>query len=130
MASNDRYGTGFGFPLVADGDFPLVSGEDAVEQALEMLLLTEPGERVRRPEYGCGLQRFLFKPNTVSTRTLMRKTIVEAIERFEPRIELDTVDVTADADDPSLVHVAISYALADDPAPRNMVFPFYLEQES
>ena len=67
-----RLGTGFGFPLLEGRGFRWVSGAEAVEQSLRQLLLTEPGERLGRPSYGCGLRRFLDAPNSVATRTLIR----------------------------------------------------------
>jgi phage baseplate assembly protein W len=131
MDPTRRYGRGILFPLVpGPGLSSWVSGEDAVAQALRSLLLTEPGERIGRPTYGCGLRRFLFAPNSVATRTLIRQTVVEAIERDEARVKLDGVDVLTDPGEPTLLRISIRYLLAGVPGPKNLVFPFYLDERT
>ena len=129
---NDRverlYGRGVRFPLVREPGLGWVTGEDAVSQALRSLLLTEPGERIGRPSYGAGLSRFLFAPTNLSTRSLIRETVVEAIERDEPRVELEAVRVAADPVEPGLLQIDIEYRLIGESTSRNLVFPFYLDQ--
>ena len=122
------YGSGIRFPLVATPGFAWVEGEDAVAQALRAVLLTAPGERIARPSYGAGLRRFLFMPNNPTTRTQIRQSVIEAIERDEPRALLNDVVVSADAADPTLLHIAVDYRLPGDVTPQGFVFPFYLEQ--
>lgn len=121
------YGKGVRFPLVVDAGFAWVSGGDAVAQALRSVLLTEPGERVGRPAYGVGLRQFLFAPNTLGTRTMIRQTVIDAMLRDEPRVDLDDVEVAADAAEPTLLRIEVRYRLADEPGPRNFVLPFYLD---
>jgi phage baseplate assembly protein W len=124
---NPRLGTGLGFPLLGGSGFRWVSGAEAVEQALRHLLLTEPGERLGRPGWGCGLRRFLFAQNNVTTHTLVRQTITEAIQRWEHRVELDDVVVEADPDQPTVLSIDVRYRMRGDPGPKNLVFPFYLD---
>ena len=124
----EKYGVGFRFPLVPDTGFSWTYGPDIVAQALRTLLLTEPGERVGRPTYGVGLRRFLFAPNNVTTRTLVKQVVTEAIETQEARVKLDAVDVRSDSAQPTLLYIDIRYKLIDDPTPRSFVYPFYLEQ--
>ena len=73
-------GTGFGFPLFPDTDGKLgyVAGLDLVRQSIETILDTEPGERIMRPSFGCGLRRYLMSPNTLTTRTAMAANITAA----------------------------------------------------
>lgn len=131
MDPTQRYGRGILFPLVpGPGLSSWVGGEDAVAQALRSLLLTEPGERIGRPTYGCGLRRFLFAPNSVATRTLIRQTVMEAIGRDEARVKLDGVDVLPDPAEPTLLRISIRYLLAGVPGPKNLVFPFYLDERT
>ena len=122
------YGTGLRLPLVVLPGFDWVSGGDAVAQALRSLLLTEPGERIGRPGYGVGLRRFLFAPNGLATRATIRQAVIEAIQRDEPRVDLDEVIVEADAAEPTLLRIEIRYRLAGEPGPRSFVFPFYLDR--
>ena len=66
-----------------------------------------------RPDFGCGLRRYLMEPNTPATRAAIAREIDAALRAWEPRIAVGTVDVTP-ADDPSTVLVSISYTLTRD----------------
>ncbi len=101
-------------------------GAEQVQQSILLILETEPGERVMRPEFGCGLRRYLMKPNTVAVRALMRAEVEAALRAFEPRIDLTGVHVVAGAD-PAQVDVHVSYVHARDGRPGNLIYPFYLE---
>ncbi len=125
----DRLGRGFAFPMVPQGSFLQVSGADVVLQSLYTLLSTEPGERLRRPEWGCGLRRYLFEPNTVSTRASMRRDVMKAIERFERRVRLKSVEVRPHATEPTRVDVEIAFEVVGSASPRNLVYPFYLQPD-
>jgi len=129
-STQERYGRGLRFPLVASPGMAFVDGTDVVAQSIRSVLLTAPGERIHRPRYGAGLRRFLFEPNSVSTRTRIRNTVSDALERDEPRISLDRVDVLTDPGDATLLRIDVRYRLTEDSSPRNLVFPFYLDQEA
>jgi phage baseplate assembly protein W len=120
-------GTGFRFPLMPDtqGKLGYVSGMDVVRQSIETILDTEPGERIMRPSFGCGLRRYLMAPNTLTTRTAMEEDITTALTAWEPRIELTKVSVVPD-DNPVLVWIEISYVRLADLREDNLVYPFYL----
>lgn len=122
-------GTGWRFPVRPDPDtdsFAFVDGMEIIRQSVEQILDTEPGERIMLPAFGCGLRRYLMEPNTVTTRTSMRQEITEAVQRWEPRIRLTNVAVTA-GEDPSLVWIEIAYVRLADLRPDNLVYPFYLK---
>ena len=123
----NRLGIGLRFPLVTAQGWGWVSDVDAVDQAVRSVLLTEPGERIGRPNFGGGLRRFLFQPNSLETRAQIRKTLQEALPRDETRIALQDVQVTSEPRDPTLVRIAIIYQVPPDPGPRNLVYPFYLD---
>jgi len=107
------FGTGFAFPprLGADGRVALSSGPENIRQALRVILLTEPGDRLMLPELGAGLGRFLFQPNTVATHRLIEERVTRALTLWEPRIRLESVTVEPDAADPQAAAVTIRYAL-------------------
>ena len=67
-----------------------------MREAIEIVLKTELRERLRLPEFGGGLGRFLFEPNTATTRRQIEDRIVKALARWEPRIRVESVDVEAD----------------------------------
>ncbi|HEX8723118.1 MAG TPA: GPW/gp25 family protein [Pyrinomonadaceae bacterium] len=95
----------------ADGRLAWSEGEENVREAVRVLLLTEPSERLMREEFGCGLRRFLFEPNTVTTRALIREAVTNSIKAWEPRVAVEEVSVESDAEDPRLVAVEIRFRL-------------------
>jgi hypothetical protein len=113
VVSEDFYGTGLGFPPRVNADQRMVwsSGETNVRECICIILRTRPGERVMLPEFGCGLDRFLFEPNDTSTLRLIQEEVKRALTRWEPRVELDDVEVAASPNDPSSVHIAVLYRL-------------------
>jgi len=108
-------GRGWAFPPVPTdaGAFDWRSGAALVRQSVLLILDTEPGERVMRPDFGCGLSRYLMEPNTPTTRAAIARDVTAALTAWEPRIELSGVDVTT-TDDPSAVLVSISYTHVRD----------------
>jgi Bacteriophage baseplate protein W len=107
------FGQGLGFPprVGTDGRLAWSAGEENVRESIRLILLTEPGERLLREEFGCGLRQFLFEPNTVTTRELIRDRIIQAIGRWEPRVMLEAVEVEADAENSRLVAITILFRL-------------------
>ena len=126
----DRLGVGWQFPPSpdpVDRGLRWQSGAALVRQSILLILDTEPGERVMRPTFGCGLRRYLMKPNTTATRALIQYDVREALATWEPRIALTGVRVDAGEQDPSLVLIQVAYTHLRDGRPDNLVFPFYLE---
>jgi Bacteriophage baseplate protein W len=123
------FGEGPAFPLRVGGDGRLTwsRGEDNVRESIRLLLLTEPGERLMREEFGCGLRRFLFEPNTPTSRELIRQRIVQAIGRWEPRVAVETVHVDADESEPRLVAVTILFQLVATQAQGRLGLTLQLE---
>ncbi len=121
-------GRGWSLPLAPDGSGRLVyaDGPDKVRQAIGIILETEPGERLMRPGFGCGLRRFLMKPNTTATRALIQREVTRALAAWEPRIRLESVTLSP-GEDPALVLVDIAYVHVLDGRRDSLVYPFYLE---
>jgi|SRR5436190_3985306 len=122
-------GRGWTFPVHPDdraGGLEYLGGPEKVRQSIEIILDTEPGERIMRPAFGCGLRRYLMKPNTTATRSLIQREVDLALRAWEPRIEVQSVEVTP-GDDPALVLIEISYIHKRDGRQGNFVYPFYLE---
>ena len=122
------FGQGLAVPLepTPAGRLPLADGPEKVRQAIAIILDTEPGERLMLPRFGCGLRRFLMQPNTAATRAAMQREIDTALRAWEPRVNVERVDVSP-GDDPSLVLVQIEYRHLLDGRRDNLVYPFYLE---
>lgn len=122
-------GKGWTIPLEPDdhsGRLNYESGAEKVRQAIWIILDTERGERIMRPSFGCGLRRYLMKPNTTETRALIQREVTTALKTWEPRIDLQDVLVTP-GDDPSLVLIEVTYLHRRDGQKGNLVYPFYLE---
>src|SRR2546430_1119066 len=90
---------GWAFPpeAVTTSRFEWRSGAVLVRQSILIILDTEPGERVMRPDFGCGLRRYLMEPNTPATRAAIARDIEAALGIWEPRIVVGAVDVTPTA---------------------------------
>jgi uncharacterized protein len=91
------------------GGVDWVLDDAAVRQALLLLILTTPGERVMRPTYGCHLRRLLFAPNDDTTAGLAIHYVRAAIERWEPRIDILDLDATRDPDEPTTLLIVLKY---------------------
>ncbi len=125
----DRLGRGWPFPVMpsaADRALGYVAGADKVRQSIFTILQTEPGERLMRPDFGCGLAGYLMKPNTSAVRALMQRDISRALSTWEPRIKLEEVLVEPGTD-PSLVVVTLRYTHRRDGSADSLVFHFGLE---
>jgi phage baseplate assembly protein W len=127
----DFVGAGWAFPVGTDatGDVALVAREQEVDQAIRIILGTAPGERPMRPEFGCRIHEHVFGPANGSTAGQIAYDVREALERWEPRIAVDRIDVLFDEAVQGRVHIDVRYRIADHTDPRNLVFPFYVIPE-
>lgn len=116
------YGQGLSFPprVGPDGAMVSSSGEPNVRECICTILRTRPGERVGRPGWGCGLERYLFEPNTVATLRLIVEDVRTALTRFEPRIQLGNVTATLNPDDDRAVDITVSYTLVATGLPEQI----------
>lgn len=114
-----------GFPALflpgKDGSlaFP-ASLAHSVRQSLQIILSTEPGELLQHPDFGAGLQRMLHQPNTLSLRQDVHDRIAESLALWEPRIELDRIDIDEVAGEPTQLRVEIAYRLRRTGVSQNL----------
>ncbi|NUR57404.1 MAG: GPW/gp25 family protein [Catenulispora sp.] len=120
-------GRGWSYPaaVAADGTISLVGGTDDLERSIELILTTAPGERPMRPEFGCGAHALVFAAADAATAGRLADAVQQALDRWEPRIVVDYVDVTADELTPGLLYIDVQYTVRATNSPRNLVFPFY-----
>jgi phage baseplate assembly protein W len=123
-------GVGWKFPVQLDGEGEIACSrqEEDIREAIWIILSTAPGERVMRPDFGCGIHEYVFAPNTARTAGLVRHHVEEALSRWEPRIELQEVTVEPDPDNPALLLITIAYRVRATDSRFNLVYPFYLER--
>jgi uncharacterized protein len=125
---NSFVGTGWNWPVETDatGMIALVSGANEIEQAMYLVLATAPGERPMRPEFGCGLQDFVFASADAATAALVAAEVRASLARWEPRITVDDVLVSTDSDEPATLWIDVRYTVLSTNDRRNLVFPFYV----
>jgi phage baseplate assembly protein W len=113
MDAGRVFGRGIAFPpRIVNGRVAWSEGEANVREAIRIVLMTEQRERLRLPEFGGGLGRFLFEPNTVATCRRIQDQIAVALARWEPRIVVESIDVEPDPEDERQSAVAtITYRL-------------------
>jgi phage baseplate assembly protein W len=124
-------GRGWAFPVVAAGrdDVAMVQDAEDIRQAILIILRTAKGERVMRPDFGCGLQRLVFQPISATLKTLARKEVEEALIAWEPRIDVKTVTVTEDARARGTLLIDIRYLVRTTNTFYNLVYPFFLAEQ-
>jgi uncharacterized protein len=107
------FGRGISFPprVGPDGRVSWSEGEVNIRESIRIILMTEQPERLRSPDFGGSLGRFLFEPNTVTTRRSIEGRITRELNRWEPRIRIESVTVEADATDDRAAVATITYQL-------------------
>jgi phage baseplate assembly protein W len=120
-------GRGLGFPMRvgATGGIGMVEREQEIEEAIRLVLGTAPGERPMRPEFGCGINEYVFAPGDGGTAGRIAYEVRAALERWEPRIEVTDVVVAFDAIEIGTLYLDVRYTIRSTNSQRNLVFPFY-----
>ena len=121
-------GSGLAFPLAVDrrGAIALARDEQDIDQAIQLILGTAPGERPMRPEFGCGVHDFVFDSIDANTIGNMEEAIREALLRWEPRIDVRAVRFDASEAVNGLLTIDITYEVRATNTSRNLVYPFYV----
>jgi phage baseplate assembly protein W len=121
-------GVGWAFPVAADrGEVATAGYEEDVREAILIILQTQHGERVMRPDFGAGLREFVFEPVNTTTMALVKTRVEEALIDWEPRIDVVSVNVTT-SDQRNVLAIDIAYRVRSTNAVRNLVYPFYLTE--
>jgi phage baseplate assembly protein W len=121
-------GSGIAFPMrvAPSGGIALVSREREIEEAIRLILGTSPGERPMRPEFGSRIAEHVFGPANASTAGQLAYEVRVALERWEPRVDVEDVEVSFDAADAGVLYLDVQYRIRGSNDPRNLVFPFYV----
>lgn len=124
-------GRGWRYPLGTDasGNIALNSGDAELEQAIRLILMTAPGERPMRPEFGCGIHNYVFALADATTAGRLSVEVQNALAFWEPRIDVKSVEVTVDEKERDTFYIEITYEKKGSYDPRNLVFPFYVIPE-
>jgi len=121
-------GIGWGFPIAPDatGGLARSAEEQGVRESIGLILSTAKGERVMRPDFGCGIHDLVFERNTAATAGRVTQAVREALLFFEPRIVVQDIEVEARGSE--VMEISIDYVIRSTNTAANFVFPFYLER--
>ena len=124
-------GNGLSFPLRTDarGQIALVTGSEDIEQSIHIILSTRQGERVMRPTFGCRANELLFEPRSASTASMLQEYVHDALRMWEPRIEVQQVNVQIDDAYPGALLAEIEYVIKATHDTRSIVYPFYIADD-
>lgn len=113
MNAGELFGRSIAFPprIGPDGRWAWSEGAQNIVESIQIILLTEVGERVMLRPFGAGLGRFLFEPNAAATRRLIEERVGNALRLWEPRIQLKSVQVAEHPDDAQQAIITIEYQL-------------------
>ena len=124
--AQDFLGRGWAFPVgvTPSGGIALAEGEDDIKQAIRIILSTALGERAMRPDFGCEIHSLLFEPSDPTLPRRAEYYARTALERWEPRIELDSISASLDG---AKLTVEVNYRVRATNRRDNIVYPYYLE---
>lgn len=125
-------GRGLGFPVrLSGGILDVAEYEESVRQSIMIILGTAKGERVIRPDFGCGIYDLVFEVKTAATAGRVSQAVQEALLLFEPRIDVLDVEVTARSDEEGeTLLIGVDYRVRSTNNVFNLVYPFYLEKSA
>jgi phage baseplate assembly protein W len=126
----DFLGTGWNVPVETDhqGNVKLTGSEENVKQSVRIILGTAKGERVMRPEFGCDIHDQVYSSLSPATLNRIEEGVRSALVRWEPRIDVESVDAAPDPTEPNKVRVDIEYWVESTNSRDNMVYPFYVQE--
>ncbi len=121
-------GNGWTFPIKVNsrGGLSYSQYEKDVEESIYIILGTSKGERIMRPDFGCGIHDFVFSPADEFTMQSIKNHVEEALRDWEPRIDLLGVDVSPVETNRLIIN--IEYRVRSTNTFYNLVYPFYLEE--
>ncbi len=123
-------GVGWKFPVEAgeEGQVATAHYEENIRQAIWIVLGTARGERIMRPNFGCGVHDLVFAVNSAGTAGRAASEVRQALLQWEPRIDVLDVEVETKPGEPNVLMIAIEYRVRSTNNVFNLVYPFYLER--
>jgi phage baseplate assembly protein W len=131
MTTDREYlGKGWRFPVAINltGGVSASAYEENIRESVFIILGTAPGERIKRPDFGCDIHELMFAPNNATTAALACHYVEEALLKWEPRIEVLEVDAQSSPHEPNRLDIRVTYLVVDTNDERNLVYPFYLRK--
>jgi hypothetical protein len=124
-------GVGWSLPVAADeaGAISIAQYEESVRQSIWIILATSKGERVMRPDFGCGIHDLVFEVNSASTAGRVAQEVEKALLLQEPRIDVLDIEVQPGGNGEVLM-ISVEYEVRATNNVFNLVYPFYLERSA
>jgi hypothetical protein len=128
--SKDFLGKGWKYPVRVDenGKIAVSEYDEDIKEAIRIILGTAKGERVMRPDFGCGIHEFVFTSMNAVNLSLIETNVRDALTLWEPRIELINVKTDTDKADEGKLFINIDYRVRVTNTEFNLVYPFYLKE--
>ncbi len=124
-------GRGWAFPVAVEPDrgrVAFVEYENDIEQSIYIILSTSPGERVMRPDFGCGIHDLVFATINTGLLERVKHNVTEALRKHEARIDVLAVEVDASRAADGRLLVFIDYRVRTTNQSGNYVYPFYFKE--
>lgn len=131
QGQRDFLGVGWRFPVATDpatGDIALSAYARDIKEAIRIILLTAPGERVMRPRFGCGIHDLVFEEMSTTVLFAVEAAVRDALTVYEPRIDLISVAVDPIGALDGVLLIAIDYRVRRTNQTDNLVYPFYFKE--
>lgn len=126
----DFFGSGPAHPVEPgyEGGLDRADGVEKIEMAICLVLGTAKGERVMRPDFGCGIHDYVFATLDTATLNRIESSVRQALVDWEPRIDVVEVEASPEGIDTGKVLIRITYRVRTSNNEYNMVYPFYLTE--
>jgi uncharacterized protein len=123
-------GAGWKFPISTDEELKIETSsyEENIKESIMIILGTRKGERVMRPDFGCGIHDLVFETTSSASLGHIELSIREALTKYEPRIELLTLDLSTEQIDNGILMISIGYRVISTNNRFNLVYPFYIKE--
>jgi uncharacterized protein len=123
-------GRGWKYPVEVDraGGIAMSELDESIRQSMFIILGTAPGERVMRPNFGCNIHDLVYAPNNLNTASLAAHFCIEALSKWEARIEEVQAQAEPSGDEPNRLDINIKYKVRATNTSRNLVYPFYIRR--
>lgn len=129
-AGKEFLGVGWSLPftVLPDGSVKREKYEEDIKQAIYIILATAKGERVMRPEFGCGIHDLVFSAIDTALIGQIKRDVTDALRTFEARIEVLRVAVQQGRVLDGRLDIEIDYRVRTTNQPDNYVYPFYFKE--
>lgn len=134
QVSNNRsrafLGRGWKFPLQVTprGGIARATEEQRIEESIYLILSTARGERVMRPDFGCGIHDLVFSPSNPGSITQVVDQVRRALVANEARIDVLNIDADTAEGEEHLLLIRIHYRIRTSNTFGNFVYPFYITE--